>query len=229
MMRWAGIVLSIAASRLALIVQLAFLGVHGAGLLLSAVYNGRVPNLYSNNAHHRLGWIVTWVMIVHFVMLLVKLVVKVGKLRDQGSFQEQSPLFPATVLYVEQDHHCLGVESSDPYRFSGDSGHYTASEGSRSHSVSSSDGHTAGEERIHDYEAAHASLQTAFVEKPGVLGYPKVQRLAIRLTAIVSTKTLRVLQTLLNLINRMILLLAFVTIISGMVVYGGVFVSAQKM
>lgn len=222
--------LSIARSRLAVLVQLAFLGTHSAGLLLSAIYNGRVPDLYPNNAHHRLGWIVTWVMVVHFAIGVIKLAVDIGKPGDAGSSQERTSLFPSSLNDAESEHLYQRVQSPDPYRYSGDSGHYTASEGSQSHSVSSS-GEQAHEEKqkLREHEAAHTCMGSAFAEKSGLLNSPKLERVATRLTEVISTKTLRILDHVLNLINRTILLLGFISIVSGMAVYGGVFVSIRNL
>lgn len=51
--------LSLARSRYRLTAQLVFLAVNGGGVLLGTVYNANTPDLYPNNAHHKLGWIVT--------------------------------------------------------------------------------------------------------------------------------------------------------------------------
>ncbi|KHO01127.1 uncharacterized protein MAM_00128 [Metarhizium album ARSEF 1941] len=51
--------LSIARSRITLVVQFAFLAVNALGVFLSALYNNRTQDLYPNNSHHKIGWIIT--------------------------------------------------------------------------------------------------------------------------------------------------------------------------
>lgn len=51
--------LSIARSRLVLPSQLAFLAINALALVLGVIYNHQTPDLYSNNAHSKIGWIIT--------------------------------------------------------------------------------------------------------------------------------------------------------------------------
>ncbi len=54
--------LSLARSRYTLLSQFIFIATNGAGVLLGVIYNTNTPDLYPNNSHHKLGWIVTWVV-----------------------------------------------------------------------------------------------------------------------------------------------------------------------
>ncbi|TWU78071.1 hypothetical protein ED733_006959 [Metarhizium rileyi] len=56
------VMLSIAKSRLTLVVHFVFLAVNASGVLLSVMYNSQTPDLYPNNAHHKIGWIITAAM-----------------------------------------------------------------------------------------------------------------------------------------------------------------------
>lgn len=218
--------LSVARSRLALIVQLGFLGVHSLGVLLSVIYTGHTPDLYPNNAHHKLGWIVTWVVVAQCTVGLLRLAVNIATPRDSGTLEEQATFLPVSTERMAQTHQYQRVQSPDPYRYSQDSGHFTASESSRSHSISSSTDRAEEEERkLREYQAAQDATDMALFEKRGLLASPKVERLATRVAAVISSRTLRVLDLVHNLIDRTILLLGFVTLVSGMAVYGGVFVS----
>ncbi|KAI5289930.1 hypothetical protein KEM54_002853, partial [Ascosphaera aggregata] len=55
-----GVMLSIAKSKHTLPVQFIFLVFNAFGVLLSVIYNASTPDLYENNAHHKMGWIATW-------------------------------------------------------------------------------------------------------------------------------------------------------------------------
>jgi len=63
--------LSIARSRLAVPTQLLFLALNGCGIFFGIFYNVDTPDLYANNAHHKIGWIATWVMTAQVAMSLL--------------------------------------------------------------------------------------------------------------------------------------------------------------
>ncbi|GAM42685.1 hypothetical protein TCE0_044r16897 [Talaromyces pinophilus] len=56
------VMLSIAHSRYTVPVQLVFLIINAIALLFGIIYNTSTPDLYENNAHHKVGWIATWVI-----------------------------------------------------------------------------------------------------------------------------------------------------------------------
>lgn len=60
--------LSLGRSRYKSVAQLGFLLSHGLGVLLGTMYDSKTPDLYPNNAHHRLGWVLTWISLVHFMV-----------------------------------------------------------------------------------------------------------------------------------------------------------------
>jgi hypothetical protein len=53
---------SLARSRFTLSAQFVFLASNSLGVLLGVVYNTQTPDLYPGNAHHKIGWVVTWVV-----------------------------------------------------------------------------------------------------------------------------------------------------------------------
>lgn len=53
---------SLARSRYTLPTQVAFAAANALGVLLSTIYNAATPDLYPGNAHHRIGWVATWVV-----------------------------------------------------------------------------------------------------------------------------------------------------------------------
>ncbi|KAL6816039.1 hypothetical protein GGI42DRAFT_339126 [Trichoderma sp. SZMC 28013] len=66
------VVLSLAKSRYVLPSQFVFLAANALGLILGTVYNAQTPDLYPNNAHHKIGWIVTWVISAQVVVSLLR-------------------------------------------------------------------------------------------------------------------------------------------------------------
>lgn len=52
--------LSIAKSRYSFPSQALFVLLNATGVLLSFIYDAKVPNLYEHNVHYRMGWLFTW-------------------------------------------------------------------------------------------------------------------------------------------------------------------------
>ena len=230
--------LSIARSRLALAVQLSFLAFHSIALLLGTIYTYNTPQLYENNSHNKVGWIVTWVVVVQCVTGIAKLVASIGKRPDPASEeeeekeqeQEQAACLPMTAQALEHHQQMQQKASPDPYRYSADSGHFSASAPSRSQSLSSTATFTQEEQqKLQEYEAEHdEDLEQHDPEKRGLLGGPNVERVANGLAAILSRRALRVIEGVHDVIDRTILLMGFVAFVTGAAVYGGVFVSLRR-
>ena len=212
--------LSVARSRLTLVAQLAFFGFHGFGLLLGVIYTGKTPDLYEDNVHNKIGWLVTWVVAIQCVIGLLKLAASIGK--PQNAFaEEQRSFLPISAEALAQHQ---ATPYRDAYRYSQDSGHFTASEPSRSQSISSTqEQKEEDEQKLCDYEDAHADAEADQIERQGLLGHAKVQRAATHVTATLSKRTMKVMNDIYNAIDCISLLLGFVAIVTGAVVYGGVF------
>lgn len=217
--------LSVARSRLALIVQLSFLGLHSVGLLLGTIYTSNTPELYKNNAHNKIGWIATCMVVAQCAIGLLKLAASLGHAHEPGE-EERAAFLPISVETLAHHRHAQVLRTPRPHRYSHDSGHYTASESSRSQSISSMpDQNEEQQRKLHEYEDAHAGVEADYTEKQSSLGNAKFQGVASRITAKLSKRAMRVMNAVYNAIDCISLLLGFVAILSGAVVYGGVFVS----
>lgn len=218
--------LSVARSRLALPAQLSFLGLHSVGLLLGTVYSSKTPDLYQNNAHNKIGWIVTWIVVAQCIIGLVKLAVGFKKPLDVDD-EEPAAFLPISIEALAQHHQA--TYSPDEYRYSRDSGHFTASEASPSQSISSTQDHENEEhEKFLEYQNHDADTEPEYLEKQGFLSNTKVQRLASGIATMMSQRTMRALNVTYNAIDCVSLVLGFAAIVSGAVVYGGVFVSYDQ-
>ena len=218
--------LSVARSWLALPAQLSFLGLHSVGLLLGAVYSFKAPDLYENNAHSKIGWIITWIVVAQCIIGLVKLVVNFKKHHDSHA-EEQSMFLPITIEALAQHHQeaCL----PDDYRYSRDSGHFTASETSRSQSTSSMhDQESEEHQKFLEYQNRHTDTEPEYAEKQGFLGSTKAQSVATCIAAMISRRTMRALSFANHAIDCVSMPFGFVAIVSGAAVYGGVFVSCNQ-
>lgn len=212
-----GVLLSIARSRLSLLIQFAFLAVNGVGLLLVTIYNASTPDLYPNNAHHKLGWVVTWILVAQFAMGIIT--AYTGRQAKQ-----QSPAYnPVSTEAMREHHRWQGLRSPQAGRFSNDSGQgterNTASLRSQSISSASGDDQMPSPREHHDEGAGE-------VERQGLLGGTRVdQFLSKRIPGMLSSRVLRFGQLLYDVVDRVILMLGFAALSTGIVTYGGLFVS----
>ena len=211
-----GVLLSIARSRCALLGQFVFLAINAVGILLATIYNANTPDLYPNNAHHKLGWVVTWIVVAQIVM---------GIITVYAGRQEPKPNYlPVSSEAMAEHHRWHGLRSPLAGRFSNDSGQGTErnTESLRSHSISSSG---AGEEQLPS-PLERPRVEESNIERQGLLRLTKVdQFLSKRIPGMLSSRILRVGQFLYDVVDRTILLVGFAALMTGIVTYGGLFVS----
>jgi hypothetical protein len=105
-----GVMLSISRSRYSLLVQFVFLAVNGAGVLLSTIYNATTPDLYPNNAHHKVGWILTWITGAQVVLGVISAYTR--RKDDRGAF------IPVSTANIEQHQRIHDLGQAQMYRFS---------------------------------------------------------------------------------------------------------------
>ena len=215
--------LSVARSGLALPTQLSFLGLHTVALLLGTVYHSKTPDLYKNNAHNKIGWIITWIVMAQCIIGLFRLGASLQKSQDVDA-EEQNAFLPMSTQALAQHHQ--PAYSPDECRYSHDSGHYTASEASRSQSISSMQEQDNEEDsKFLKYRDPHADTNAENKERQGLLDNTRTQRVATCLSAIMSQRTRRALNVIYRAVDCVSVPLGFIAIVSGAVVYGGVFVS----
>ncbi|KAK1753509.1 protein YTP1 [Echria macrotheca] len=130
----AAVMLSLARSRYTLAAQFLFTAVNAVGVLLGIIYNTSTPDLYPNNAHHKLGWIVTWVVGAQVTIGLLGWAAGVLSRKSGDAHERQSFIPVSTEAMAEHE-----SQFDSPYRYSNDSGQGTErhTESLRSHSLSS--------------------------------------------------------------------------------------------
>jgi hypothetical protein len=202
------VVFSIARSRFTIPVQFAFLAVNGLGLFTSIIYNAKTPDFYPHNAHHKLGWAVSWLATMWFIMTFLNLYMA----RYEKS-KERHAMTTDNIAQYDR------LQDQD-LRWSRDSGHDSATlcSGSRSPSSDSVP--------PHKFEMPEEGDEENESEEQGFIQNSLVNRfLSRRIPRVSSNRAVTAFKVVFTLIERCMPVLGFASLISGGVVYGGLYVS----
>lgn len=220
------IMLSIARSRYHLPVQVVFHVLNGLGVFTAVVYNNATPDLYENNAHHPIGWVLTSFTIV---WTLMSFYVAYGEYKSSKR---------ASLSHRSMAQHAQYGQYNDvsPSRLSRDSGQGTERNstslfgGSRQNSSDSvyqkKDDLEEDADLENDFEKAGDN--DAEPERRGFLGDNRVDRFisknVMRFFTQRASKVVRFLQIVLE---KFLLLLGFTAIMTGFITSGGIFRDRQ--
>jgi hypothetical protein len=213
--------LSISRSRYSLLVQFVFLAINAVGVLLVTIYNASTPDLYPNNAHHKLGWLVTWVVSAQIVLGVIS---AYTRRKEGGQHEERTAFIPVSTEAMAEHQRIQNLRLTETYRFSNDSGQGTEpnTESLRSQSISSQ---SSEDHQLPDARREHEE-EDPEVEKKGLMHGSKVdQYLSKKLPGLLSSRVLRLFQFLYDVVDRLILIFGFAVFATGFVTYGGLFVS----
>ena len=227
--------LSLARSRYTLVAQFVFLAINGGAVFLGILYNASTPDLYPNNAHHKLGWIVTFVVGAQVAISLLArvagyLTARKSGISENARSEERQGFIPVSTEAMAEHE---AMYSSTPYhRFSNDSGQGTEprTESLRSHSLSSPDcsqlpEHANKEYNIgsHDDDDSDEDLEAAHL--PMFKKSSKAHEVVANIAGKISNRFWKVLLFAYNFIDRTILILGFISLCTGIATYGRFFVS----
>lgn len=225
------VMLSIARSRYTLMLQFVFLAVNGAGVLFGVVYNTNTPDLYPNNAHHKLGWLVTWVISAQVVVGLVGRVAGAFSGKDSGRSKmsaERQGFIPVSTEAMAEHLRLNESRVSGHFRRSNDSGQGTEpnTESLRSHSVSTNEDeiesplHEARKEYADDDDYLDVDLEA---DVPAVSRGGAVQAFAKKVGGLISSRAWKFLVFGYNFVDRTSLILGFIALCTGIITYGRFF------
>ena len=225
---------SIARSRYALPIQFLFLAVNALGLLFGIAYNVKTPDLYVNNAHHSIGWVATWMVTALVITNLMFYYSKRRKQPIQALTGERAAFLPVSVENMAQ-------HNSEPYVEGGWSEHRRqgSSDSSTLHSLDDSPTATGRRGTFDDFEKPAHELEPeddeakSLPQRSGqMFRWLRINRIAVvdkylpaKVPKLASTKALRAIQVVYNVLNRLMLLLGFIAIMTGFITYCGLFVS----
>ncbi|KAI1249848.1 hypothetical protein MGN70_009464 [Eutypa lata] len=227
------VMFSIARSRYTLPTQFVFLATNAIGVVVGTVYNAKTPDLYPNNAHHKLGWLVTWVVCAQVMIGLIGRVAGVLGSRGAGGFskEEQQGFIPVSTeaMAEHEHHHRMNGEGfvQQPYRHSQDSGSaHNAAESRRSDSLSTMVGqespneHT--EQRVHFVDVEDDGDDFDYKEKMSGSKFLSNSVLT-KFAGKISSRAWTVLLFGYNFVDRTILILGYIALCLGLVTYARFF------
>ncbi|KAF4632663.1 hypothetical protein G7Y89_g5460 [Cudoniella acicularis] len=215
------VMLSISRSRHTLPVQFLFLATNGTGIFLVTIYNASTPDLYPNNAHHKIGWILTWVVCAQAVIGVVS---AYTRRKQNGRGGERAAFIPISTAAIAEHQRLHNTRSEDPYRFSNDSGQGTEpnTESLRSHSISST---SSDQQPLPELQHEEDDERE---EKSGIMHGGRLDRfLSRKIPGLLSSRMLRIFQFFYNVIDRIVLIFGFVALTTGFVTYGGLFIGPE--
>jgi len=234
--------LSLARSRYTPAAQFVFLTTNAAGLVLAAVYNAHTPDLYPHNAHHGLGWAVTWLVCAQVAVGLLTRLAAGGGGGPRGA--ERAAFLPVSRAAMEA-HRRLDDEDDGarhlprPFRLSDDSGQGTEpnTESLRSSRCSApaseDDGSVEMREsrakRFQNYDDVDDDDDDE-LDNTDLLALPRGGRarsLARRAAGVFSRRVWKYLVVGYDVVDRTILILGFVTLCLGIATFGRFFVSTH--
>lgn len=212
------IMLSVARSRFHLPAQVLFHILNGLGFFAGFVYNHATPDLYEGNAHHSLGWALTFITIAWTVMSLY---VAYGEYWDSKTGTSERLQTSAVAQYDQFQQY---NDEMSPSRVSRDSGLGN----SRQNSSDSVFQKKYDETMPIDDADLDEEEKAAEGEHRGFLGNNKVDRFISRNVLRFSTqRAATVVRFFQIILEKFLLLLGFATLASGFVVYGGIFRDRQ--
>lgn len=209
--------LSLAKSRYVLPAQFVFLGTNALGVILGTIYNASTPDLFPNNAHHRIGWIITWVISAQVVVSLLRRVGGALKGADSELAEERRSFIPLPTDAPE----ARGTYYGD--RLSNDSGQGSepTTESLRSNSIS-----TLGDHEHQPMSTFNKELDEEddfdgpIMPMPEAKPQSKTTLMAIK---VLSSKVWKYIDFGYKVVDRIILPFGFIAYTSGIATYGRLF------
>jgi hypothetical protein len=219
--------LSLARSRYTLALQFTFLATNAIGVLLSTIYNASTPDLYPNNAHHKLGWIATWVVCAQVVIGLLGRVIGAFKPQTSHAKTGERQSFIPVSTEAMTEHERTDDSQSQLYRLSNDSGQGTEpkTESLRSNSLSTSADETPIP--LHDVHKEYQDDDDDDLgaDLPALPRDGRLHSLATKAAGMISSRVWKFLVFGYNFVDRTVLILGFITLCVGITTYGRFFVS----
>lgn len=211
------LMLSAARSKHHLPAQLLFHSINGLGMFTGFVYSHSTPDLYVSNSHHPIGWVVTSLTVLWTLLSLVVAYTNRQKKHEHQKVASQT----SSQNRIEDSSFEDYVDSPSTYRYSRDSGNFSG--GSRSNSSDSIFGKDETIPLQDDHDRGYNETHDA-AESSGFLRVSKMSGAFARAARLAShTRILATLRCSQIILEKFLLLLGFLAVTSGFIVYGGLF------
>ncbi|KAF8475936.1 hypothetical protein BDZ91DRAFT_710619 [Kalaharituber pfeilii] len=208
-----GLSLGLSRSRLYYPSQVAFLGSNFLGLAASVIYNGRTPDLYPNNSHHKMGWVIMGLLTLHTLMGIFSFSINPVAFEGSENRSEYVPLY----TIGEDDEQEAKEALASPRRNSGDSGLGAERLSSSEHSVE------AGNQRqLHREEQLGSISRPLYAGQVGAFFQHYCPYMF-------NTTIMKVNAALFSIMLRLLPIIGFVLITTGVVVFTGIFVGPNVL
>lgn len=197
---------SIAKSRYTFLMQFIFFALHTIGVFVGTLYNANTPDLYENNAHHKMGWIFTWFALAWVLIGII------------NTYATRTPSYKSIFGIRKTSYQKLTQDDdAQERRWSGDSGNGTGTSPSSERGLPSFSG---------ELPQFTDTVDEDEPEKIVMLRNTKVEKLLLRHIRKYAIGTpLLVLRIIYGVFDRTLLLLGFTALCTGFVTFGGIFVS----
>lgn len=213
-----------------LLAQFVFVATNTIAVVLGISYNTSTPDLYPNNAHHRVGWVATWVVTAQLLTSLVGRVAGVMRhetSQPHGKEEQQAFILVSTENMAEHQRLQEDVFLDGYRRHSNDSGQGTEpnTESLRSRSDS-----TLGQQSPHNKPDWRNESEDDDLDFKDVELQPRRssdRSLVARVAGKISSRGWKTLLVTYNFIDRTILILGFITLTTGIATWGHFFVSTD--
>lgn len=208
------VMLSVARSRFALPSQFLFLASQGLALFTAIIYDAKTPDLYPNNAHYKVRWVLFCISAVWVALGLVNL---------YADWTNRSKTRPLSSALMAQYQRLQQAQQTPPNRMSYDSGQGTERNSGSLFGNSLSPSADSDQRRhFHDYEAVGFDDADAVDEKRGFLRNTRLDRFMSRVVPRIGHRPLKFVRFLYVLIERLILVLGFVSVATLTTTVGGI-------
>lgn len=220
---------SLTHSRLSVPVQFSFFVTNAAGIMFAIIYNRKTPDLYPHNAHHSIGWVLTWVT---FAQTCMALITACTRATDKGhKFDENVPFLPISSQAMVEHRWQHDSECAPEYRFSNDSGHGTERNTAslRSQPLSSlgaGEATNSMHQKYENDEENNTPCESTGKQQPSLLNRLDIMS-SKKIHSYVSSGMLGSLRILEAIVTRTVLILGFVGLTTGIVTYAGIFVRTR--
>lgn len=212
--------------------HLFFLVLNGCGLFFGIYYNANTPDLYPDNAHHKIGWLATCVVTAQVALgLLFTFSAHGNKEAEKDEAEttvpaEREAFLPISIEAMAEHHKLHGRQGYEDIRWSKDSGQGTERASSSLNSPDREEYESYEKHRPEgDEEDDTDEVEHGLPQRQQHVRRSLHQFIRRRLPCMLSVRTLKLSKAVYDAIDRIILILAFIALISGGVTYAGIMVS----